>query len=105
MPGDQTHIWDTTNPIASWGWSKMDSRTCAGAEGQQQLPVELRRGEYTLNIIHREDGTELDGILISATQNPVFPETQEEAERFKAGLSVTPKRKLPLLWGEIKMQQ
>lgn len=105
MPGAQTHVWDTTNGFADWRWSKADSRNCAGAEGQQQLAVELRKGEYTLNIIHREDGTELDGILISAAQNPVFPETEEEAERFKKGLSVTPERKLPLLWGEIKTQQ
>lgn len=105
MPGDQTHIWDTGQPIATWRWSKMDSRNCAGAPGQQQLAVDIRKGEYTLNIIQREDGTELDGILISATQNPVFPETEEEAERFKKGLSVTPKRKLSTLWGTLKRQQ
>ena len=105
MPGDQTHIWDTGQPIATWGWSKMDSRNCAGPDGQQQLAVDLRKGEYTLNIIQREDGTELDGILISAIQNPIFPETEADAERYKKGLSVTPKRKLSMLWGTLKTQQ
>lgn len=104
MPGDQKHIWDTTNPIASWGWSKMDSRNCAGTDGADQLVVDLTPGDYTLYIIQREDGTELDGILITDQDltPDQLPTTDAEAQ---ALVSVEAKGKLATAWGAIKAQR
>ena len=83
LPGDQVHIWDTGNPRLDWEWSKMDSRNCEGGAGQDQLAVKLKKGIYTLELIHREDGTELDGILIADTKNPNFPKTAQAANKLK----------------------
>lgn len=104
IPGDQKHIWDTGQPITTWGWSKMDSRNCAGTDGADQLVVDLTKGTYTLYIIQREDGTELDGILVTDEdlQADQLPKTNAEA---RAIVAVEAKDKLATAWGAIKAQR
>ena len=105
IPGDQKHIWDTGQPITAWGWSKMDSRNCAGESGADQLAVDLTKGTYTLFIIQREDGTELDGILVTDENLPAdqLPKTDREAQALQ--VAVEPKGKLATAWGAIKAQR
>lgn len=87
-----------------WGWSKMDSRNCAGTDGADQLVVDLTKGTYTLYIIQREDGTELDGILVTDEdlQADQLPKTNAEA---RAIVAVEAKDKLATAWGAIKAQR
>ncbi|MFC1718595.1 hypothetical protein ACFL6S_33380 [Candidatus Poribacteria bacterium] len=105
-PGDEVHIWDTGQPFMDWTWSDVMSRSCQGGAWSNGAAVDLKMGEHVLAIIQREDGTELDGIVITDTPGAILPQTEADAEKLKRWqVSVEPKRKLSTFWGAVKTQK
>jgi len=103
-PGTQTHIWDPGTNLA-WTWTPMNSRNCAGDPGKAQLKVDLKKGKHTLGIADREDGTELDGVLITdeALKAADIPNTFDALKGWAT--PVEPQGKATISWGIIKMMK
>jgi hypothetical protein len=105
MPGDQRHIWDPGDANANWTWVSFNSRNCEPFKSAKK--VDLPAGKHVLNIFPREDGTQLDGIVISGKELKAadLPDTEAKANALKGQVAVEPKAKLTTAWSHIKLQR
>ena len=98
-PGDEVHIWDA-GQFADWGWSDVQSRNCQGwVDG---AIVALSAGRHIIHVIQREDGTQLDGLVISDDTVTIADLPADEAAAMEIATAVEPGGKTATVWGALK---
>ncbi|MFC1718596.1 hypothetical protein ACFL6S_33385, partial [Candidatus Poribacteria bacterium] len=99
-PGDEKHIWDTGQPFVEWTWSGVMSRSCQTWASGAIIP--LTAGSHVLAIIQREDGAQLDGLVISDEGVTIADLPADENAAMEIATAVEPVGKVATVWGALK---